>query len=86
MGSNSKFSLTLTGGSGFTGSISGDIQNSSGAAVSTEVGEVSVTLDATSTWTLTADTYITSFTGSASQVISNGYQLYVDGIALTGTK
>lgn len=84
--SNSKFSLTLTGGSGFVGSISGDIQNSSGTAVSTAVGEVSVTLDNTSTWTLTADTYITSFTGSASQVISNGYQLYVDGIALTGTK
>lgn len=86
VGSNSKFSLTLTGGSGFAGSISGDIQNSSGTVVSTEVGEVSVTLDDTSTWTLTADTYITSFTGSASQVISNGYQLYVDGIALTGTK
>lgn len=86
VGSNSKFSLTLTGGSGFTGSISGDIQNSSGTAVSTEVGEVSVTLDDTSTWTLTADTYITSFTGSASQIISNGYQLYVNGTALTGTK
>ena len=86
VGSNSKFSLTLTGGSGFVGSISGDIQNSSGTAVSTAVGEVSVTLDNTSTWTLTADTHITSFTGSASQVISNGYQLYVDGIALTGTK
>ena len=86
VGSNSKFSLTLTGGSGFAGSISGDIQNSSGIAVSTEVGEVSVTLDDTSTWTLTADTYITSFTGSASQIISNGYQLYVNGIALTGTK
>lgn len=86
VGSNSKFSLTLTGGSGFAGSISGDIQNSGGAVVSTEVGEVSVTLDDTSTWTLTADTYITSFTGSASQIISNGYQLYVDGTALTGTK
>lgn len=86
VGSNSKFSLTLTGGSGFVGSISGDIQNSSGTAVSTAVGEVSVTLDDTSTWTLTADTYITSFTGSASQIISNGYQLYVNGTALTGTK
>ena len=86
VGSNSKFSLTLTGGSGFVGSISGDIQNSSGTAVSTAVGEVSVTLDDTSTWTLTADTYITSFTGSANQIISNGYQLYVNGTALTGTK
>lgn len=86
VGSNSKFGLTLTGGSGFVGSISGDIKNSSGTAVSTAVGEVSVTLDDTSTWTLTADTYITSFTGSASQIISNGYQLYVNGTALTGTK
>lgn len=86
VGSNSKLSLTLTGGSSFVGSISGNIQNSKGTTVSTEVGDVSVTLDDTSIWTLTADTYITSFTGNASQIISNGYQLYVGGTALTGTK
>jgi hypothetical protein len=45
-----------------------------------------VSLDGTSTWTLTADTYVTSFTGDASQVIANGHTLYVDGVALTGTK
>ena len=86
VGSNSKLTLTLSNGSSFVGSISGNIQNSKGTTVSTEVGEVSVTLDDTSTWTLTADTYITSFTGNASQIISNGYQLYVGGTALTGTK
>ncbi|MBR3257730.1 MAG: hypothetical protein IKF96_01940, partial [Eggerthellaceae bacterium] len=55
-----------------------------GATVSTEVGTVNVTLDETSTWTLTADTYVTSFTGSASSVIGNGFTLYVNGVALVG--
>ena len=57
-----------------------------GDTVSTEVGTVFVTLDSDSTWTLTGDSYITSFTGDASNVISNGYTLYVNGVALTGTK
>ena len=52
--------------------------------VSTEAGTVSVTLDETSTWTLTADSYITEFNGSAANVISNGYTLYVNGTALEG--
>ncbi len=50
------------------------------------MGDVSVTLDETSTWTLTADSYVTSFTGDASQIISNGYTLYVSGTALEGTQ
>ena len=54
--------------------------------VSTEVGAVSVTLDGTSTWTLTGDSYVTAFNGDASCVISNGYTLYVNGVALTGVK
>ena len=86
VGSNSTLTLNLSGGSSFTGCISGEITNSRGESVSSEVGTVSVTLDGTSTWTLTADTYITSFTGDASQIISNGYTLYVNGTALTGTK
>ncbi len=49
-------------------------------------GKVSVTLDKTSTWTLTGDTYVTEFNGDASNVISNGYTLYVNGVALSGTK
>ena len=32
------------------------------------------------------DVYITSFDGDASSVISNGYTLYVNGTALSGTK
>ena len=86
VGDNSQLTLTLSNGSAFTGSISGEISNSSGDVISTETGEVSVTIDDTSTWTLTADSYVTSFTGSADQIISNGYALYVNGTALEGTR
>ena len=78
--------MILSDGSAFKGSVSGSIRNAKGDTVSTEVGTVNVTLDATSTWTLTGDTYITSFSGNAANVISNGYTLYVNGVALTGTK
>lgn len=47
-------------------------------------GTVSVTLDETSTWTLTGDSYISSFSGSSNSVIGNGYTLYVDGQAMDG--
>ena len=60
--------------------------NAKGETVSTEVGMVSVTLDAGSTWTLTGDSYVTEFNGDAANVVSNGYTLYVNGVALTGTK
>ena len=82
VGSNSTLDLRLTNGSSFTGTVSGDIVNAKGIAVSTETGTVSVTLDATSTWTLTADTYISSFEGELSNVIANGYKLYVNGEAV----
>ena len=85
VGSNSSLSLNLTNGSSFTGNVSGEIVNARGDTVSTEVGTVSITLDSTSTWALTADTYISSFEGDASCVISNGYTLYVNGNALIGT-
>ena len=85
VGDNASLTLNLTDGSAFTGYVSGEITNASGETVSTEVGAVDVTLDSTSTWTLTGDSYVTSFTGSASNVISNGYTLYVNGVALTGT-
>ena len=86
VGSNSTLTLTLSDSSEFTGYISGNITNASGTSVSTNVGTVSVTLDGTSTWTLTGDSYVTSFSGDASSVISNGYTLYVNGTALSGTK
>ncbi len=85
VGDNSTMSLTLLNGSTFEGCFSGDITNAKGTQVSSEIGTVSVTLDETSTWTLTADTYITEFTGNAGNVISNGYTLYVNGTALEGT-
>ena len=47
---------------------------------------VAVTLDSTSTWTLTGDSYVTEFNGDTANVISNGFTLYVNGVALTGTK
>ena len=86
VGSDSTLTLNLTEGSSFTGSIDGSIVNATGAEVSTEVGTVSVTLDDSSTWTLTGDSYVTEFHGDAANIISNGYTLYVNGTALTGTK
>ncbi len=68
----STLDLTMSENSSFTGTI-----NSSGDA-----GEVNVTLDDTSTWTLTGDSYVTSFTGDVSQITANGYHLYVNGSAV----
>ena len=86
VGSDSSLTLELTDGSTYEGSIDGSITNAKGETVSTEAGTVSVTLDSTSTWTLTGDTYITEFNGDAANVISNGYTLYVNGTALNGTR
>ena len=85
VGDNSALNLNLTNGSSFEGYVDGKIANASGATVSTEAGTVSVTLDSSSTWTLTGDSYVTEFSGSAANVISNGYTLYVNGTALAGT-
>jgi hypothetical protein len=79
-----KLKLTLTNSSAFEGYINGEIENAKGETVSTKVGTVEISLDETSTWTLKADTYITSFEGSAANVIGNGYMLYVNGEALEG--
>lgn len=65
----SSLELTLSEYSSFEGSIN---ENQEG-------GTVSVTLDANSTWTLTGDSYITSFDGSMDNVDLNGYTLYVNG-------
>ena len=86
VGSDSTLTLNLSEGSAFTGAVSGLITNAKGTLISEQAGTVHVTLDETSTWTLTADTYLTSFTGPAENVISNGYTLYVNGVALAGTK
>ena len=84
VGDNSTLKLTLTNGSTFEGYINGEIENANGETVSTETGTVAVSLDETSTWTLKADTYITSFEGNTDNVTGNGYTLYVNGVALEG--
>ena len=86
VGSNSTLTLTLENGSSFEGTFSGEIENAKGSVVSTEPGTIHVALDSTSTWTLTADTWITSFEGDAGNVTGNGYTLYVNGTALEGTR
>ena len=86
VGDNSALTLNLTNGSSLEGYVDGRITNAKGDTVSTEAGTVTVTLDGSSTWTLTGDSYVTAFNGSAANVISNGYTLYVNGAALTGTK
>ena len=62
--------------SDFTGSINAE----------QEGGTVHVTMDEGSSWTLTADTYISGFDGNAGNVTGNGYTLYVNGVALEGVK
>lgn len=48
--------------------------NEAGAA-----GSVTLALDEGSTWSLTGDSYLSSFEGSLERIESNGYRLYVNG-------
>ena len=84
VGEDSSLALNLTEGASFEGAIGGEIVNAKGDTVSTAVGEVTVSLDDTSTWTLTANTSITAFEGNLDNVDANGYTLYVNGEALVG--
>ena len=79
VGSDSELKLTLSDGSTFNGCISGNITNAVGKSVSTETGTVNVTLGNDCTWTLTADTYITSLNGDTSRIKTNGHRLFVGG-------
>ena len=85
VGSDSTLTLNLSDSTKFTGNISGSITNASGSSISTSLGTVSVTLDETSKWYLTGNTYIKSFSGDASNVITGSYKLYVNGSVLDGT-
>ena len=67
---SSSLTLNITDNSQYTGAI-----NTSGAA-----GSVKVVLESGSTWVLTGDAYVDSFTGDYSGVITNGYSLYVNGV------
>lgn len=61
--------LTMKNGTSYEGAINPDGDG----------GTVDVTLDDNSTWTLTGDSYITSFDGDTSNIAANGYHLYVNG-------
>jgi hypothetical protein len=67
----SSLEISITDGTLFEGTINPD----------GEGGEVNVTLDESSTWTLTGDSYVRSFDGDVSNIVSNGYTLYVNGVA-----
>jgi hypothetical protein len=69
----STLDMKITDTSSFTGSINPD---------GTQAVSLSVTLDSTSTWTLTADSYVTAFTGNMNNVVTNGHTLYVNGSAV----
>lgn len=65
----SSLKLTMKNGTDFTGAINPD----------GEGGNVEVTMDKDSVWTLTADSYITGFDGDTANINTNGYHLYVNG-------
>lgn len=65
----SSLALTMKNGTSCEGAINPDGDG----------GTVDVTLDDNSTWTLTGDSYITSFDGDTSNITANGYHLYVNG-------
>ncbi len=69
----SSLDFSLANGSVFTGAI-----NTSGAA-----GTVHVTLASGTSWVLTGDCYISSFTGDVSQITTNGYSVFANGTAIT---
>ena len=63
-------------------SYTGSINNANHSSF----GPTTVTMDASSTWVLTADSYVTSLTNSKSDhcnISLNGYHLYVNDTALT---
>ena len=70
----SKLTMNLADGSSYTGAINGE-----------NTGEVALTLDKTSSLTLTGDTYIKSLVNADatnSNINLNGYKLYVNGVAV----
>ena len=65
----STLNLYLHDGSSFTGAVDPDGQ----------AGDVYVELDANSTWTLTADSYVSSLSCVQGAINLNGHKLYVNG-------
>lgn len=70
----SKLTMNLTNGSSYQGAINSE-----------NAGEVNLTLDASSTLTLTGNTFVNSLTNADptnSNINLNGYKLYVNGVEL----
>ena len=66
----STLNLYLTDNSNYTGAINPDGQK----------GSVTVEIASGSTWTLTADSYVSSLTCDANSINLNGHKLYVNGM------
>ncbi len=69
----STLEMNIADSSSFTGAI-----NTNG----TQAVSLAVTLDSSSTWTLTADSYLTEFNGNLENVVSNRHTIYVNGSAV----
>ena len=61
-----------------------DASSYMGAINSANEGEVTVSIENGSTWTLTGDSYIQALEGDLSGVHLNGYALYIDGAEVVG--
>ncbi|MBA2862891.1 hypothetical protein [Methanococcus maripaludis] len=68
----SEMDLSISDGSSYTGAINSD---------GTTASALLVTIDSTSTWTLTGDSYITKLSGNTENIVLNGYTLYEGGVA-----
>ena len=66
----SSVTLNIKDGSSYTGAISNK-------------GKANVTIEASGTWTLTGDSYVTSLS-NAGTINLNGHKLYVNGVEYTG--
>ena len=69
----STVSLALRGESTFTGTV--NTANTAHAA--------KVTLEDNATWQLTGNAYLTAFSGRTSRIVTNGFTVFVNGVALT---
>ncbi len=56
-----------------------NLKNSTFKGAISNEGTVNVTLDSGSKWELTGDSYVSSFSGDVSGIVSNGYKFYVNG-------
>ena len=69
----STVAIVLRGESAYTGTV--NTSNTARAA--------KVTLEDEATWTLTDNAYLTAFTGRVGSIITNGFTVFVNGVALT---